>query len=136
MAGRIARLALASAMVMAVTSMAAEPKNRGNGAATTRPSQKQAAKIVRGAITSVDIENKTLDVEVKRKQEMQQVKVLTNGDTEFLLDGEVVSIVDLRAGMRVSFQPESGIATRVSAKTMTASEQKEFKEKNPHKESK
>ena len=136
MISKMARLALLGAMVVAASSMAAAPKmnRRANGGtATTRPAQKQAAKIVRGEIASVDIETKTLHVEVKIKKELQSVEVLTNADTEFLLDGEVVKIVDLRPGMRVSFQPESGIATRVSAKTMSASEQKAFKEKKVQK---
>jgi hypothetical protein len=66
---------------------------------------------------------------VKEKQEMKQVVVATDPNTEFLLDSEPANLVDLRPGMRVSFQPETGVATRVSAKTMTAKEQKEFKEK-------
>ena len=39
--------------------------------------------------------------------------------------------------MRVTVQPETGTATRVSAKSMTAKEQKEYKEKTaPHGEAK
>lgn len=128
MINKVARLAFLGMMVVAVSAIAAEPKKKLEGA-TTRPSQKQVVKTVRGEIARVDIENNTLDVEVTRKQETEHVQVVTNADTEVLLDGELASIVDLRAGMRVSFQPDSGVATRVSAKSMTSREQKEFKEK-------
>jgi hypothetical protein len=114
---------------MAMSAVAAESKAKKGDSATTRPSQRETVKSVRGEIASVDIEAKTITVEVKRKQEIESVVVTTDPNTEYLLDSEVVSIVDLRPGMRVSFQPESGVATRVSAKSMSSKEQKEYKER-------
>ena len=127
---KIVRMAVVGVMVIAASAMAAERKKVAkDSTATTRPSQQQTVKTVRGEIASVDIESKTLKIDIKEKQEMTQRVVATDEKTEFSLDGELVSIVDLRAGMRVSFQPAAGVATRVSARSMNSREQKDFDEK-------
>lgn len=123
--------AIVGVLVMATGVMAADAKSRGRDGqkATTRPTQREVVKSARGVILGVDIESKTIRVEVKVKQETAELLVLTDANTEFLLDSEPVTIVDLRPGMRVTVQPETGTATRVSAKSMTAKEQKEYNEK-------
>jgi len=87
--------------------------------ATTRPTQRQVARSIRGVIASMDIEARTLTITVdaRRQEGEKQVTVETDANTEFLLDGEPVDLVDLRPGMRASFQPESGVAQRISART-------------------
>ena len=99
--------AVVGVMVLATGAMAADAKSRGEEkSATTRPTQRQTVKSARGVIMAVDIESKTIRVEVKAKQETAELLVLTDANTEFLLDSEPVTIVDLRRGCASRYSPK------------------------------
>ena len=74
--------------------------------------------VVRGDVLSVDIEAKTLTVQAKKGSELISVVVETDPQTQFVLNDKAATLVDLRAGMKVTVLPDVGIATKVTAKSV------------------
>ena len=70
---------------------------------------------MQGELVRVDIDTKTLIVSAKN----EQVTVVTDDKTVFTLDGETVTLVDLKPGMKVRIEPDTGTATRVTARSTT-----------------
>jgi hypothetical protein len=83
---------------------------------------RQPARTLRGEIVFVDIEEKTIRVAVTQRQETVEHLVSTDENTQYVLDGEAVTLVDLRRWMRVTISPESGTASRVTARSLTPAE--------------
>ena len=78
--------------------------------ATTRP---------RGLLgTLVKVDGKNLVIQVRQRDaEPKEVTVATDDKTEFVVDAEAGKLADLKAEMRVMITPETGTATKVSARS-------------------
>ena len=80
-------------------------------------------------MVGVNIESKFLTVRVTRKNESSEVNVETDAATEFQLDGEKATLVDLRPDMHISVTPGVGVAKVVSAKSLTQKEKNQLRKK-------
>ncbi len=132
---RFAQMAVIAALTIGVTAVAQE--NRKSRRQPNQPSQPAAApaekpaaapttkpgRPIRGEIQAVDIESKTVTVTVRKKGEDVKVVVETDASTEFTLDDAKATLVDLKPGMRIMVAPDTGIAAKVSARSVSAKEQ-------------
>lgn len=85
---------------------------------TSKTTPKAPAKSLKGVVVHVDLEAKSIKIEVKDKQQqVSTVDVATDDKTEFTLDGAAVTLADIRDGMRVTVTPDSGVVSRVVAKS-------------------
>lgn len=118
---RLLRLCVAGLLFITASAIAAEGATKNKhpkDGATTRPTHAPAAKSVRGEIISLDVENKSFKIQaVDKQKQVTEVSVTTNDQTEITLDGELVSIADLKVGMTARITPDTGLATRVAAKS-------------------
>lgn len=117
---KLVRLMIVGLMLAGAGALAADTqgKKKPKDSPTTRPSQRPAAKTIRGTILFVDVEAKTLKIEVQEKQKQTSERVVTTDEkTEITLNGEPVVLADLRAGMSVRVTAgDTGPASRVMAK--------------------
>ena len=108
-------------MVLCASTLLAANSSRKTKSPTTskQPSSKPTVATVRGEILLLNIETKMITVRVSGRQDQTREIVLATDDkTEFKLDGSPVTLVDLKPGMQISAQSESGIVVRVTAKSV------------------
>ncbi|GEM_PF-7088540 len=107
----IAALMVSGAALAQTASDAGTPANPGSAA----PEKKTSSRLLRGEVTAVDIEAKTLTVKAKKGGETVSVVVETDSQTQFIVKGATATLVDVRKGMSVAIMPDVGIATKVTA---------------------
>jgi hypothetical protein len=119
---KLAMKMLAIVMVLGLvgTVMAKDPgasKGQGRG--------EHAAKGLSGKIVRID--GDSVVIATKKGDEKVETPVATNKDTKITIDGEAKTIGDLKPGMRVRVEPETGIATEIKATTKKPEEKHEKK---------
>lgn len=126
-------LCVAASVVLGVSvadAASAHAKKKHSVTPTTQQA-KMTGRSVKGELATLNVETKTLTLKVAKKREITEVTVVTDSGTEFVLDGASVTIADLRPGMKLAVQPETGTATRIIARSLTAKEQKQYDESHP-----
>ncbi len=116
-------ISLAIVIVVAASAPGAQStaKKGRSASPTTQPTSRASVKYLRGEIVSVNIETKVITVKTTNKQhETSEVTVATDEKTQFTLDGAAVTLVDLKPAMPVTIQPDTGPATKVTAKSPPA----------------
>lgn len=112
---RFDRVAMVAALLIGVSALAQDAPGSKQPAESPSAQKKPSNRPLRGDIQSVDIEAKTLTVQAKKGGELITVVVETDPQTQFTLDQKKVTLVDLRAGMKVIVLPDVGVAAKVSA---------------------
>lgn len=84
----------------------------------------QKADILRGRVVSVDTTEGTITIrkmaakkEAAEQQAPAEVVVQTNGDTQFVVNGQEGKLADLAPKMLIKVQPSTGVVTKVLAAT-------------------
>jgi hypothetical protein len=133
------RIALVAALALTVPAIAADAKKNKKPQHTEPTAQEHKAgaqRSVKGEVSRVNVDTKTVVIEVTKKKQTSELTVSTNASTEVLLDGVTATLADLKPGMKVSVQPETGVAEKISAKSLTAKEEKQNKQKKGKSEEK
>lgn len=112
---RFDRAAMVAALLIGVSALAQEASGPKQPAESPGAQKKPSNRTLRGDIQAVDIEAKTLTVQVKKGDELTTVVVETDPRTQFTLDQKKATLVDLRAGMKVIVLPDVGVAAKVNA---------------------
>jgi hypothetical protein len=112
---RFDRVAMVAALLIGVSALAQDAPGSRQPAGSPSAQKKPSNRPLRGDIQSVDIEAKTLTVQAKKGGELVTVVVETDPQTQFTLDQKKITLVDLRAGMKVVVLPDVGVAAKVTA---------------------
>lgn len=132
---KLARICVMMLMAVGVSAMAADngKKNSTKETATTRPTQQtKGVKSLKGEIASINLETRSLNVTVKDKQQqISTVTVIVDEKTDIQLDGQSVTLADLKVGMQVRVSPETGTAVRIIARSEIKKNEKRHKDGQP-----
>ena len=99
----------------------AKPADTSKSHNARKPATRPAAtKIVRGELTSLNVETGILTVMTLRKQQSDDITLTTNDKTQVVIENVGVTLADLKLGMtlRATLDP-SGIVTKVDAQPLT-----------------
>lgn len=107
------KAALVCVMMVGVTALAEEGKKKNKDG---KPAAAATVKGIKGTIDSVNPDLKTVTVKVKKGADSESIVVQTDTATQIMVDGVAATLADLKAGMSVAVEPETGTATKITAK--------------------
>lgn len=113
----LARFAMAAVLVCGVSAIAAVGDTKHTKQDTAAKKDPKVRTMLRGELSGINIDTKTLNIKITKKSVVTDVEVVTDAKTEFLVDTVAATIADLKVGMRVTVRPDTGTATRVEAKS-------------------